>query len=58
MQPQFKPPKTEEEFNKRAAEITKPGAQAVLKGLRQKRDAAVAALDLEIKFYEKVLENK
>ena len=58
MQPQFKPPETKEEFEKRAKEMTIEGAKSVLSARRRQRDDAVKPFDEEIKFLEKVLKFK
>lgn len=58
MQPQFKPPQTEEEFQERARALTLPGARAVLNTLRERRKALVEAIDQEIAFYQRVVEIK
>lgn len=58
MQPQFKPPKDDEEFKKRADEMTIEGAKGVLNARRKQRAATVAPFDQEIEFLEKVLKHK
>lgn len=54
----FLPPQTEEEFQKRAAEVTLPAAISILDSLKERRKALVAAIDTEISFYEKVIKLK
>lgn len=54
----FEPPKTDEEFEKRAKEIDTKAAHSILNTLREKRRAAVAPLDAEIQFYEKILSSR
>ena len=51
----FLPPKTEEEFKTRAAEISLPAAKSILESLKQRRAALVANIDAEIEFYEKAI---
>lgn len=58
MQPQFKPPKDEAEFEKRADEMTIEGAKGVLSIRRKQRVEAIKPFDEEIKFLEKVLRRK
>lgn len=58
MQPQFKPPANEEEFEKRVKEMTIEGAKAVLQARKRQRAEAVKPFDEEIKFLEKVLIKK
>jgi hypothetical protein len=58
MQPQFKPPASEEEFEKRADEMTIEGAKGVLAARKRQREAAVKVFEDEIKFLEKVLKHK
>lgn len=58
MQPSFKPPANEEEFQKRVDELTIEGAKAVLQARRRQRAEAVKPFDEEIKFLEKVLMKK
>lgn len=58
MQPTFRPPATEEEFIKRADELTIEGAQGVLNARRKQRALAVKPFDIEIEFLEKVLKQK
>lgn len=54
----FLPPKNEEEFNERAAKIELGPAKSILSTLKARREAMVKTVDLEIAFYEKVVELK
>ena len=55
---EFKPPQNEEEFEKRAKDVTSVGARAVLRSLRARKAAMVKSVDEEIAFYEKVLTSR
>jgi len=52
----FLPPTTEEEFLSRAKDVQLPAATAILDTLKARRGEVVRNLDLEIEFYEKVIE--
>lgn len=54
----FLPPKTEEEFQERAKDVTLQGATSILSSLKERRKALVASIDAEIAFYEKVIKLK
>jgi hypothetical protein len=54
----FLPPQNEEEFAKRAQDITLPAATSILSSLKERRKALVANIDAEIAFYEKVVKLK
>jgi hypothetical protein len=58
MQPQFKPPIDEAEFERRAAEMTIESTNNVLTARRRQRALATKPFDDEIKFLEKVLKHK
>ena len=58
MNPQFQPPKTDAEFEERAKLVDTKAARSLLTSLRERRKAAVVALDQEIEFYERVLRER
>lgn len=58
MPPQFKPPKDDAEFEKRADEMTLNGTKSLLVARRRQREAAVKPFDDEILFLKKVLRHK
>lgn len=58
MQPQFKPPKDEAEFEKRASEMSIESTRNVLTAVRRQKAQAMAPFNLEITFLEKVLKHK
>lgn len=58
MPPQFKPPKDEAEFEKRANEMTIEGAKGVLQVRKRQKAEAMKPFDAEIEFLQKVLKKK
>lgn len=56
MESKFVPPKNKEEFIKQVEPITYGGAMGVLNSLRHRRASMVRGIDIEIHFYEKVVE--
>lgn len=58
MQEDFTPPKDDEEFERRAKEVSTEGARAVRQALLSKREQAVAKLDQEIAFYNRILTDR
>lgn len=58
MKAAFEAPRTTEEFEQRANQITTTAAKAMLTALQNKRRLAVQEIDTEILFYEKVLAHK
>lgn len=58
MNPDFKPPKDDTEFEKRADAMTTDGAKNVLMARKKQRVAAMKPFDDEITFLERVLKRK
>lgn len=54
----FLPPATEDEFRARAKDVQLPAAIAILDSLKARRGELIRNIDLEIEFYEKVVELK
>jgi hypothetical protein len=52
----FLPPVTEEEFLSRSKDVQLPAATSILDTLKARRGEVVRNLDLEIEFYEKVIQ--
>lgn len=55
---EFKPPASQDELKRRAADISIDGARAVINSLKKRKAAAIAPLDQEIKFYQDVIKLK
>lgn len=58
MQPTFRPPETEAEFETRAAEIDTRSAKVMLNTLKKRREDLVAQINPEIEFYAKILKQR
>lgn len=54
----FLPPQTDEEFKERAKQVSTDAARSILKTLNARKQATVAAMNEEIKFYERVLQER
>ena len=52
----FLPPQTEDEFMKRAKDITPAAATSILSTLEARREELVKNIDAEIDFYKKVID--
>lgn len=55
MQPLHRKLTTDKEIEQYAGQVTQPAVENILKSLANRRAQAVHEIDLEIKFYEKVL---
>lgn len=58
MDSKFNPPKDQAEFEKRAEGVELKAALAVKNSLLQRRASAVRALDVEIEYYDAVIDLK
>ena len=56
MDSKFNPPKTKEEFLERAKPVTLTAALAIRNALRHRIQSATHAFQVELNFYEKVIE--
>jgi len=55
MQEKFVEPQTQEEFIKKASDVTPIGAKSVIQGLKNVLKKKVGPIEAEIKFFEEVV---